>query len=132
MMPALEQATATYLGIGKLIAGALFDRLRPLCQQAQIVERAEALERLKPQIVRKPLHGFGQDQLHVPGIGDDHVIRIKRPDGSAVASLDRIEFPARPVKLQCLAFKGKYVPDMSDPPFRIAHLDVTDFIQWPR
>jgi hypothetical protein len=46
-----------------LIPGALFDSLGTPRQQPQVVERAEALERLEPQVVRKSLDGSKRHAL---------------------------------------------------------------------
>ena len=93
MMSAFDKAAMTHSGIGKLVPGALFNDLGAARQQPQVIERAKALERLEPQVIRITFYRLGQDGLHVPGIGDDDVIGVERPHGLAVACLDRVKAP---------------------------------------
>ena len=100
VMPALGQAPMANLRRGKLIARALLDLGRPDPQQPQVIERAEAFLGLEEQENGIPPHGLGQKRLHVPGVGDHHIIRLKLINRPAISRLDSGHVPARLVKFQ--------------------------------
>ena len=80
MMPAFGQALVANLGRGELVAGALLDLGRPDSEQPQVIERAKAFLGLHEQNRRIAAHRLGQVRLHVPGVGNDHIIRRERID----------------------------------------------------
>jgi hypothetical protein len=119
MPPALGQAATTNLRRSKLVAWALLHLIRPRSQQSQVIERTDVLLSLVEQEVREPAHGLRQERLHVPRVGDDHVVGRKIIDGPAVSRLDLGDIPARIVECDRLAGADQFVRDTANPPARI-------------
>src|SRR5262249_27744695 len=96
--------------------------------QADVVERAEALQRLEAQEVREATDRFGQERFHVPGVSEEGVIRAERLDRAAETVLNRADGPLTFGELQTLARKWQLTLDPADAPRREAREEVADVI----
>ena len=69
-------------------------------EEAEIVERAEALQRLEAEDRGVAAHRVGEVGLDVPRVHDDDVVRPESVDGGAEAVLDRGKVPGGVVECE--------------------------------
>jgi hypothetical protein len=125
--PAIETAAAG-VGRGELMLRTLSRRARLRGEEAEIIERAEALLRLEPQEVGVAAHRLGQDRLGVPGVGDDHVVGGEGVDGLAEPLADRGGVPRAFAEVEGLRGDRQRGVDAANTPIGESRMDVTDLV----
>jgi hypothetical protein len=90
------------VGRGQLVPRALRGRAGLGGEEAEVVERTEALQRLEPEEIGVAAHGLGEDRLHVPGVGDEDVVGAEGIDGLVEAVADRVGVPGAVAEVEGL------------------------------
>ncbi len=128
VMPAFGKTLMADLGRGELVAWALLNLGRADSDKPQVIERAKTFQGLDVQQARVPAHGLGQVRLHVPGIGDDDIIRRERihrgakplPDGRNIpVTLGEFESLAGEQSVLGAGLRPRRVPDRKSPPHHL-------------
>jgi len=111
----LAQAGGTAGGVAELVAAALLEQPSGGRQQAHVVERAQALQRLEAQQHGIAGQGRCQVRLHVPAIADDDAVGAEGVHRGAVAGADGRHLPVGLGELQRLAVR-QVAADGADAP----------------